>query len=385
LVAWLHRHQFLTFATTSSLIVCCLWAIQSLAWGLSRPQGDPWTAAALAFALGAGLGIPLLALLPQYAAARRPEAAARLTAPFLAGLVIVLSPLALALTALSHLVLMLLGVRSRDLRPPLTEEELRAMVAESEEQGTLPEPQRRMLYGVLDFADQTTAQVMTPRPDIVSVQADVPLREALAVALKHKFRRLPVYGENDDDIIGVLYLKDILPYLRTGDLDKPARVAARAAFFVPESLPAKDLLHQMQQGRQTIAIVRDEFGGTAGLVTVEDLLEEIVGDIRDEYDTGEEPEIVVLSENELLCDGQISLHRLTNLLQQPLPDEDYDSLAGFVLDLAGRIPRQGEQFSWHQLVFIVERVSGNRLRRIRVLRQDSPDNAEPGPQGKESA
>ncbi len=344
--------------------------------------GPAGAAVALAFALSAGLAVPLLALLPQYAATRRPETTSRLTAPFLAGLVAVLSPLALVLTALCYLVLLLLGVRSRDLRPPLTEEELRAMVAESEEQGTLPEPQRRMLYGVLDFADQTTAQVMTPRPDIVAIQADVPLREALAVALQHKFRRLPVYAENDDDIIGVLYLKDILPYVRTGDLDKPARIAARAAFFVPESLPAKDLLRQMQQGRQTIAIVRDEFGGTAGLVTVEDLLEEIVGDIRDEYDTGEEPEIVVLSEDELLCDGQISLHPLANLLQQPLPDEEYDSLAGFVLDLAGRIPRQGERFSWHHLTFVAERVSGNRLQRIRILRQPSPDGAETAAGGK---
>jgi CBS domain containing-hemolysin-like protein len=368
LVAWLHHHR--AWSLTALLIgnVACLWAVVYLGSALLAKLLPPAGSIAVGFLAAALVVLPLAVLLPHCAAARRPDRSSPGTAPFVAAIVLLLSPVAAVVLGLSRLALAALGVKGADLRPPLTEEELKDLLAEGEEHGVLPEPQARMLYGVLDFADQTAAQVMTPRPDMVSIQGDRPLSEALALALSSRHRRLPVYGENDDDILGVLYLKDILPYVRSGDLAEPVRVATRSALHVPETLPANDLLRRMQQLGQTIAIVRDEFGGTAGLVTTEDLLEQIVGEIRDEDDLGEEPEIVEIGEDEYSCDGQVSLHPLANLLHLPLPDEQYDTLAGFVLDLAGRLLRQGEWVTWQNLTFIAERVRGNRLERIRVSR-----------------
>ena len=158
------------------------------------------------------------------------------------------------------------------------------MIDEIAERGEYAASEKRMLKGVLDFGDQTAGQVLVPRPDMMCADADQSLGDALDVMLQEGFSRLPVIGEDRDDVVGVLYSKDLLPYLRHDGTDKPCRLVARPPFFVPESLPADELLQQLQDGRRQMAIVQDEFGGTAGLVTVEDLLEEIVGPIQDEYD-----------------------------------------------------------------------------------------------------
>jgi len=205
---------------------------------------------------------------------------------------------------------------------------------------------------------------MTPRPDIVAVEASATVREALRAALEAKHSRLPVLEGDKDHIIGILYVKDLLPYVRLGELDKPVRLGARPPHFVPESLPVDELLRQLRVGRRSLAIVYDEFGGTAGLVTVEDLLEEIVGDIQDEYDI-EQPEIV-RTDSCIMCDASISLHDLDNLVAESLPTEDYDSLGGVVLELAGRIPQAGESFDWGGLTLTVEEMEGLRISRVRV-------------------
>jgi CBS domain containing-hemolysin-like protein len=145
---------------------------------------------------------------------------------------------------------------------------------------------------------------------------------------------------------------------------------ARSVHHVPDSLPANELLAQLQRQHRTLAIVRDDYGGTAGLVTVEDLLEEIVGDIRDEHDD-EEPEVVVVGERELLCDARVALHQLEPYVDEVLPTDDYDSLGGLVLDLAGCIPEVGESFRWQNLTLTVEAVTGPRVERIRVIK-DAP-------------
>ena len=212
---------------------------------------------------------------------------------------------------------------------------------------------------------------MTPRPDIVWVEQDETLQGALELATSAGFSRLPVCKEDPDDVVGIIYIKDILPYLRAEEMDKSVRQVARASFFVPESLPANILLQQLQSRRGSIALVKDEFGGTAGVVTLEDLLEEIVGEITDEYDT-EEPEIELLSEDELICDAGISLHLLANYVREDLPETDYDSLAGLILDLAGHIPSAGEQVSWGKLTFRIEQAADNRIEKVRII-PDRPD------------
>ena len=294
-----------------------------------------------------------------------PDRIARPAAGLMAPLGLLLLPVVLVLSLLSRGLLYLCGVRTGRMLPGISEDHLKAMIEESEEQGVLEAGERRMMHGVLDFGDRTAAQIMTPRRDMIAVDGDQPVSEALELGLQHHHSRLPVYQENVDNIIGVLHLKDLLPYLVKGDMDRPAKVVARCAHHVAESLPADELLRQLQKRRHLLAIVKDEYGGTAGLVTVEDVLEEIVGDIVDEYDV-EEPQIVPLSETELRCDARVGLHELEHYVNQDLPVEDYDSLGGLLLDVAGHIPVAGETFTWGRLTLTVEAVTGPRLEKIRV-------------------
>ena len=305
----------------------------------------------------------------QYAARHREAVGLRASIPIIV-LSTVLAPVVLILTGLTRGVLFLAGVRRDTISPPVTEDQLKTMIEQGQRQGTVASSQQRMLYGALDFGDQTVAQVMTPRPDIVWVEWDETLQQALNIATSAGFSRLPVCKEDPDDVVGIIYIKDILPYLQTGEMDKPVRRVARASFFVPESLPVNVLLQQLQSRSGSIAVVKDEFGGTAGVVTVEDLLEEIVGEITDEYDV-EEPEIEQIGEDELICDGRISLHLLANYVREDLPESDYDSLGGFILDLAGHIPSAGEQVSWGKLTFCVEQAADNRIEKVRIV-QDRP-------------
>ena len=332
--------------------------------------------------IGAGVGpvvavvvmavviIAFCEVIPIHLGARHPETLARWASFLITPVVVVLSPLVVVLSFLSRGVLYLAGVRTGSLLPGISEDHLKAMIEQSEEQGVLEAGERRMLHRVLDFGEQTAAQIMTPRPDMCCVEADEDLAEALRLGLESNHSRLPVYQQTPDDIVGVIYLKDLLPYVLTGDLGQECRTVARSVHHVPDSLPANELLAQLQRQHRTLAIVRDDYGGTAGLVTVEDLLEEIVGDIRDEHDD-EEPEVVVVGERELLCDARVALHQLEPYVDEVLPTDDYDSLGGLVLDLAGCIPEVGQSFRWQNLTLTVKAVTGPRVERIRVIK-DAP-------------
>ena len=308
-------------------------------------------------------------IIPVRLANRRPARAALTGVWVIAFFGGLLAPVVGVLFAVAKGLLFAVGVRRGGLLPTVTEDEIKAMIQESEAQGGMEPVQTRMLHGVLDFGDQTAAQVMTPRTDMVCVRTDQTLAEALDIGLEEKHSRLPVYETTVDNILGVLHLKDILPHARRGELETLVRQVVRPAHHVPESLPASDLLRELQRQHRMVAIVRDEFGGTAGLVTVEDLLEEIVGEIRDEYDEIETPEVAEISEDEWLCEGRASLFELQNYIAQDLPAEDYDSLAGWLIDLAGRIPEIGDEVTAGQLTLRVEAMSGTRVERVRVTQE----------------
>jgi len=316
---------------------------------------------------------------PMQIAARNTERVALYSAPLLWVFSTVLYPIVGLLALVVRGLLYVVGVRADTILPSITEEHLKAMIEEGESQGALEARTRRMLDGALDFGDQTAAQVMTPRPDIICVDEDRSLSEALQMATQHKYSRLPVYAADRDHITGVLYTKDLLPYLRLGEMDKPVRVVARPAHYVPESLPADELLGQLQTGRRMMAIVLDEYGGTAGLVTVEDLLEEIVGEIQDEYDV-EQPEIVKVDDRCVVCDAAVGLHELDNLVGEELPTDDYDSLGGLVLEIAARIPEVGESFRWGGLTITIEEMDGPRISRVRVVEAIPDEVGEEAPE-----
>lgn len=360
-----HRHRGIVLTVVILGITLCNYTAERVATLLSVGQFGPHLGPVLAVVIMTVVMIVFAEVIPIQIGAAAPERLARFAAFVIAPVTILLLPLVLALSYFSRGLLYLVGVRAGSMLPGVSEEHLKAMIEQSEEQGVVNAGERRMMHGVLDFGERTVAQVMVPRPDMVAVEATQTLAEALRLGLQEHHSRLPVYEDSPDNIIGILHLKDLLPYVINGELDGQVRRVARHAHHVPEYLAADDLLRQLQSKRAMLAVVKDEYGGTAGLVTVEDLLEEIVGEISDEYDV-EEPEIVVSDNGELLCEARVGLHQLEAYFPGELPTDDYDSLGGLVLELAGRVPAQGEAFAWRGMTLTVEAVTGPRLEKIRV-------------------
>ena len=239
---------------------------------------------------------------------------------------------------------------------------------EPEESSVNGEDERELISSIIEFGDTIVREVMMPRTDMVTLPASASTDEAVDLVLAEGRSRVPVTGDNVDDIVGVLYARDLLvlydqqsPPRRCGDI-------AREAYFVPETKAIADLLREMQAKQRHLAIVVDEFGGTAGLVTIEDLLEEIVGEIVDEYDT-EEPMVVPLEQGAFLVDARLDVDDLANVLGTEFPDEDWDTVGGLILGLAGRVPKAGESFEYDNVLLTAEQVKGRRVARVRVAPQ----------------
>jgi len=367
LLCFLQKHRGLVLSTILLGITACNYTAERLAVVYAM-RIDPQIGPVVAAVVMTFIVLVFCEVLPiQYAARNSEKAALRGSIP-VGIMAIVFMPLVALMAAVSRLVLRIGGLRAKSILPSVTEDHLKAMIEQGEEQGSIAPTERRMLRGVLEFGDHTVSQIMTPRPDMICVEQSQTLREALDVGIRHRHSRLPVYNESPDDIVGVLNLKDILPYALRDELGEPVSLVRRPAYHVPETLSAHVLLRRLQQERTTMAIVKDEYGGTSGIVTVEDLLEEIVGDIRDEYDEGEVPEVVQVGDNEFLCDARVSLHELEDYLATTdLPSEDYESLGGLLMDIAGHIPVVEETITFSALTLIVEETDGTRLKRIRVI------------------
>lgn len=251
----------------------------------------------------------------------------------------------------------------------ITEDELKSFVTASEQQGVLEEDEHEMIMSIVEFGDTLVREIMVPRIDIFSLEANLLLKDAINALIESGYSRIPVYNESIDDIVGVLYLKDILRTWHSGEGNKTLRELARGAYFVPESKKLDELLSEMQGNRIHMGIVVDEYGGVAGLVTLEDLMEEIVGEIQDEYDDlGEEQNYQKVSEDEYLFHGRIPLADFNEIMQSDLSTENADTLGGFLFSTLGRLPRAGEQVKQEGLLFTVEFITGRRIRRVRAVR-----------------
>jgi len=222
-----------------------------------------------------------------------------------------------------------------------------------------------LISSVLEFTDAIVREVMVPRTDMVTVAASADTDEALDLVLASGKSRVPVTGDDLDDVIGVLYARDLLVLFDAGEGPAPVTRVMREVHFVPETKHVSQLLRELQVSKVHLAVVVDEFGGTAGLVTIEDLLEEIVGEIVDEYDV-EEPMVVSLDDGSFLVDARLSVDDLSALLARTLPDEGWDTVGGLVLGLAGRVPEEGETFELLGLRITADRVQGRRVARVRV-------------------
>ncbi len=322
-------------------------------------------------------------LTPKTYAVGRAEAVALATAPALRFFHLLLRPLTRLLHVVAvamnrRLLVPLLGGRVTARWSRYTDEEVIELVAAGEAQGSVEEEEREMIEGVIEFADKVVREVMTPRTDVVGVPANASLAQAAEVSRNSGYSRLPVCQENADHIVGILYAKDLVSALQSDGRDKTAEEIARTpAPMVPESKKLHEVFQLMQRNRLHMVIVIDEYGGTAGLATIEDLIEEIFGELQDEYDAGTEP-IRKVAEDTLVVDARVGVGEVEDELEVRLPEGEYDSVGGLILDLLGRLPAVGEQVSWRNVTFTVESVSRNRIRSVRVVRGEPLPEEEEG-------
>jgi putative hemolysin len=267
----------------------------------------------------------------------------------------------------------LLGGRPRP-EEPVTEQEIRAIVDLQAEAGALEEEEKAMIHHIFEFGDKAAREVMVPRTAMVAIPETGTAREAGKLATEHRISRLPAYRQDLDDIVGVVYVKDVLPLLATGGGEVSVTEVMRPALRVPETRRLSDLMTDFRRNRRTFAIVVDEYGGTAGLVTLEDLLEEVVGDIYDEYDVVR-PLVQRLEGGTIALDGRMSISEASAALGLPLPEGDYDSLAGLLYSRLGVVPRVGQALDLHGVRLIVDERQGYRISRVLAVRKPQAGEA----------
>ncbi|SRR6266568_1863875 len=302
---------------------------------------------------------------PKTAAVQNPVRWARIFIRPVRGAAWVLTPIVWSLSAITNFLVRLVGGEMKHRGPFVTEEELRLLVSVGEKEGVLEEEETEMIHSIFEFADTTVREVMIPRIDMVTLESDATVDQAVDLALEAGFSRIPVYEESIDEIIGVLYTKDMLKQLRQGHDTLPIRDLVRPAYFVPETKKLDDLLREIQQQRVHMVIVVDEYGSVAGLVTIEDLVEEIVGDIQDEYDR-EEKLYEQISEDEYVFDAKISIDDFNELMNTNLEDQDYDTLGGFLYAQLDKIPNVGDTITFQEMTFTVLSTRGRRITQVRV-------------------
>ena len=253
--------------------------------------------------------------------------------------------------------------------PFVSEEEIRSMAEVGHQEGSIEDAERRMIHSIFEFSDTVVRQIMVPRPDIVAVQVTDTLAAALDTLLAHGFSRVPVYRGDLDRIEGVLYAKDALQALHRHSADVSLAGIMRPAHFIPQSNKARSVLREMQREKFHVAIVVDEYGSTAGLVTLEDLLEQLVGDIADEHEVEEQPEVETLGDGRYRVDASLPIHELDELLGTSLPSDRWNTVGGLMFGLLGTIPKEGQRVTLDDLEFTAEKVERRRVTSVLVRRR----------------
>jgi CBS domain containing-hemolysin-like protein len=267
----------------------------------------------------------------------------------------------------------------------ITEEEIMTLVDAGEEEGSIQLGEKEMIYSIFQLDDTLAREIMVPRIDIVAVEGQKSLDEARDIIIEAGHSRIPVYDGSLDQIIGLLYAKDLLNINAVESKTKALKSMLRPALFVPETKRVPDLLHELRNSKVHLAVVIDEYGGTAGLVTIEDIMEEIVGEILDEYDSAEEAPYETLGPDEFLFDGGINLDDFNRVMESQLPDEMGDTLAGFIYGELGKVPDSGEIVLAGSLKLEVASVVDRRIRKVRVTRDLTQHEPEPNKNGRDPA
>ncbi|WP_198470685.1 hemolysin family protein [Acetomicrobium sp. S15 = DSM 107314] len=316
-------------------------------------------------------------ILPKSIAIVHADKMVLLASPLLRVLSIPLSPVVWCLVGMVRAIGKAFHIEMSPHRVTITREEIEQMIKAGEASGSLEADEERMIRGVIEFEETRVYEIMVPRTDMVAISSTTPIAQAARTFCECGHSRLPVYETDTDHIVGILHVKDILESLASGRADDPVSYFMREPLFVPDSAKISEVFDTMRTKKVHMAIVVDEYGGTAGLVTLEDLLEEIVGEIQDEYDEESLP-VVKESENSYLVEGQLNLDDLSEYLGYPFESEEADSVAGFVLALAGRFLEPGEEVRYGPWTIEVVNVEGYRVKLLRFRREEEREEE---PQG----
>jgi putative hemolysin len=307
-------------------------------------------------------------IIPKTVAVAESDRWALRIAPLLAAITWLFTPLTAAFLATTTAVVRVFGGRPH-VGPYVTEEDLRTLVDVSVEQNVLEKEESELIHSIIEFGDTIAREVMTPRTDMVTVAVSSSPRRALDLVIAEGYSKLPIFEETIDNVIGVVHDRELLIALANGTIASASlRSLMRPVVHVPENKRISELLREMQRGKFSLAIVLDEYGGTAGLVTMEDLLEEIVGEIRDEHDEGEEEPIRRIGEGESVVEAGTNIEDVNAELGLELPHEEFETIGGFTVGLFGRLPREGEEIEVGNGVKLrVDRTRGRRILAVRVL------------------
>lgn len=274
-----------------------------------------------------------------------------------------LKPVVIITTTISKFFIKLLGGKSDSNKPFITEDELKTMVDVSEEEGILKSEEKDMIHNVFQFGDLYAKDVMVQRVDIIALDIEESLDKIISVIKEEGFSRIPIYSNTIDNIVGILNVKDIIFMEDTKGFS--LKNYMREITYTYEFRKVTELFKDMNKNRQHMVVVLDEYGGTVGIVTIEDLIEEIVGDISDEYDD-EEPEIYVVKEDEYIVEGSVRIEDINELIGTKIESEEFDSIGGFIIGVLGRFPNISEEIIYSNYRFIIEDIDRNRIKKIRI-------------------
>ncbi|MBC8589841.1 HlyC/CorC family transporter [Lachnospiraceae bacterium NSJ-29] len=278
---------------------------------------------------------------------------------------IIFSPAIFVLTRITNMIIKIMGGDVNKHQPFITQEELKTIVNVSHKEGVLEGEEKEMIYNVFDFSDSQARDVMTPRTDMVAIDINLPYEDMINIFKQEQYSRIPVYEDTIDNIIGILYVKDLL-FLQDNKTKFDLKGYLREPYFTYEFKSTKQLFEEMRTDRIHMAIVLDEYGGTEGLVTIEDLIEEIVGEIEDEYDK-EINEIEVIKEDEYLVYGNVKIDVINELIGTSIESEDFDSIGGFIIGVLGNFPEAKETIEYDNIKFIVESINRNKIEKVRII------------------
>lgn len=281
-----------------------------------------------------------------------------------------LSPLMWIFNASSNLLLKVCGVKEKPVSPFVTEEEIKTMLKIGKEEGAIEEEERKMLHRVFEFGDKRVSEVMVPRTEIIDISEKAFIQDAIKLLSEEGYSRYPVIKDSIDNVTGILYIKDILMKMHSLDVEGvPVTNLMREAYYIPESKMVSELLDEMQRKKLQIAIVVDEYGGTAGLITLEDIIEEIVGGLQDEFEALEaEKDIEIIDERTFIVGGQTGIDEVNELIGAELKSDEFHTIGGFVFWLFRRLPKIGEQVRFHNIRFLIIEMEDKRVSKLKITK-----------------